>query len=401
MTRNIAIFLDLDNLLIGANEVHLPFDIKLIINTVETLVGGRAVLRHAYGDYRHQPQAPRLLTQAGFQLQSVVKLNNNDKNLADMQMVAEAVETLIGTYRFHCYVLITGDRDFIPLVQVLRRHDKTVIGMGVRHTASCSLVELCDHYIFYDDLFPEQVGENSAELTQWMGNAAKIAFQNQPRVQASIFRDYLQQVSNNAFSQNLQGKGSFRRLLEKFPKIVRLEQEETTLYVAAVGNVSSYKAANIKISELHLTYRSALKKQGLRVIAPATRTLILRDIVHMLQQRADGLSWRNVIEQLQAHYQKSDMNISKSAINDVLRLARRSKVIAVDTITGQSLMLAVVRLLLSGEKVLQNCVMRCDFTYLQGIKDVSDMVFDLEQASFALYDSADHVPYLTHLLEYL
>ncbi|HFC12386.1 MAG TPA: NYN domain-containing protein, partial [Anaerolineae bacterium] len=164
MTRNIAIFLDLDNILIGANEVHLPVDIKLIVTTVEELVGGRAVLRYAYGDYRHYQQIPRLLTQAGFQLQSVVRLNNSDKNLADMQMVAEAVETMIDGYRYHCYVLVTGDRDFIPLVQVLRRHDKTVIGMGVKHTTSQSLVELCDHYIFYDDLFPDEVAVDSADL---------------------------------------------------------------------------------------------------------------------------------------------------------------------------------------------------------------------------------------------
>ena len=401
MTRNIAIFLDLDNILIGANEVHLPVDIKLIVTTVEELVGGRAVLRYAYGDYRHYQQIPRLLTQAGFQLQSVVRLNNSDKNLADMQMVAEAVETMIDGYRYHCYVLVTGDRDFIPLVQVLRRHDKTVIGMGVKHTTSQSLVELCDHYIFYDDLFPDEVAVDSADLSHWFKQAAKLAFQNKAKVQASVFRGYVQQVSKGAFSQTLQGKGGFRRLLEQYSTIVKVELDETTLYVKPVEPYAPSKNGQVKQPAPYLQYRSALKKQGLRVIPPATRMLVLRDLLHLLKQQPQGLQWREVIDQLLRHYKKSNQDISKSSINDVLRLARRAKVIAVESAEGQSLTSSTVSLRLSGDKLLQNAVMYCDYAYLRGIKESADLTFDLEQASFALYESADHAPYLTHLLEYL
>jgi uncharacterized LabA/DUF88 family protein len=152
MTQYVALFLDLDNLIIAARQARIKFDINIILDYLKQATEGRIVLRRAYGDWRQNSKVPENLAVAGFELQSTVRLNDFSKNLADMQMVVDAMETLIDGHDFATYVLMTGDRDFTPLVQTLRKRGKLVIGMGFRHTASRSLVRLCDEYVYCDEL---------------------------------------------------------------------------------------------------------------------------------------------------------------------------------------------------------------------------------------------------------
>ncbi|MGD8857268.1 MAG: NYN domain-containing protein, partial [Chloroflexota bacterium] len=142
MTDDIAIFLDLDNLVIGAIEADLTFDINLVLERVQELSDGRIALQRAYGDWRQRANMTRALAAAGFELESTVRLGSNSKNLADMQMVVDAMSTLVDGQDFGTYVLMTGDRDFAPLVQSLRKRGKTVIGAGVKHTTSRRLVNV-------------------------------------------------------------------------------------------------------------------------------------------------------------------------------------------------------------------------------------------------------------------
>lgn len=154
--NDVAIFLDLDNLVIGSRQAGLHFDIRRILDYLKEMTHGRIVLRRAYGDWRQNHSIPEALATAGFELQSTVRLSEVSKNLADMQMVVDAMDTLVDGHNFHTYVIMTGDRDFTPLVQGLRRRGKQVIGLGVKHTASDSLMNLCDHYLFYEEIIRAQ-----------------------------------------------------------------------------------------------------------------------------------------------------------------------------------------------------------------------------------------------------
>ena len=152
MNNDIAVFLDLDNLVIGAGEAELTFDINLVLVHLQASTEGRIVLRRAYGDWRQKAELTKELAAAGFELQSAVRLSSNSKNLADMQMTVDAMSTLIDQQNFETYVLVTGDRDFAPLVQALQKRGKLVIGVGIQHATSTSLANLCDRYIYYDEL---------------------------------------------------------------------------------------------------------------------------------------------------------------------------------------------------------------------------------------------------------
>ena len=231
MNNDVAIFLDLDNVVIGVTEVNLTFDINLFLNHIKRFTNGRVVLRYAYGDWRQHEQITRALATAGFELQSAVRLGHMSKNLVDMQMVVDAMETLVDGHDFSTYVVITGDRDFVPLVSALRKRGKQVIGAGLRHTTSQSLVDLCDHYFYYDELVKTRQQERADKVSQWLQEVATELLQERTRVPASLFKERMRALSQGELDKIPEAREGFRKLLEQHPQIVQVQLDGTTLYV--------------------------------------------------------------------------------------------------------------------------------------------------------------------------
>jgi hypothetical protein len=103
-----------------------------------------------------------------------------------------------------------------------------------------------------------------------------------------------------------------------------------------------------------------------------------------------------MVDRLTQYYQQTEHeDISKSFVNDVLRVARRAAVIGVEN--GGSLAKSPVHLLLAGERIFQEAVIKCDATYLREINRFNSP-FDMEQVSMALYEDANHIRYLQVLL---
>jgi uncharacterized LabA/DUF88 family protein len=581
--NDVAIFLDLDNVVIGATEVNLTFDINLILDHIKTLTGGRIVLRRAYGDWQQHQSVIKELATAGFELQSIVRLSHMSKNLADMQMVVDAIETLIDGHQFTTYVLITGDRDFVPLVQALRKRSKQVIGIGLKHTSSKGLVNLCDQYIYYEQLAPPSHRLLERDVEKLLRQALDQLLKDKSRVPASLLKQHLQALSHGGFTRSKQGRKSFRTLLSQYPALVRVEQEGTTLYVSRPSNGAAPRPSSVTATpdvssatrpplspeameallqralemvpaggtrirasllkqwlvelsdggfsddqqgsktfrqfltqyphllqienegstlyvapvaakvgretaalaptaagqplpesevadllervlaelltdqprpraslvkqrlqelsqgafdesvqgyasfrhfleqyphlialqqtgstlfvtrpqqstpqaELHLHYRAYLKKQGLRVVPSEIRLQVLKDIIVLLKEKGQ-VEWQEIVTRLATYYQtRTGIPISKSFINDVLRVAQRADVISIaDNMPWSS---APVRLRLTGDRIFQNAVMRCDAAYLDCLQS-SPVPFDLETAALALYDAPAQVRYLQVVL---
>lgn len=390
MTDDVAIFLDLDNLVIGAKQANLVFDIHLVLEHVKQMTNGRIVLRHAYGAGKQSQPLMQELAQAGFIVQSATRINSFSKNLADMQIVVNAMDTLVDGHTYDTYVIMSGDRDFTPLVQALRKRGKEVIGVGIRDTTSSSLVELCDRYVYYEDLVPSTKWTDEA-LGNLLERALGELLDQQKRVRASVLKQRMMELSNGTFDNTAYGESSFRKFLERYPDLLRLQQDETTTYVLAAPEEETTKA-------LYLRYRTALKKQRLRVIPPRERFIILRSLISHLQGNP-GVRWRDLIAALAEEQEaRGEAEISKNMINGVLLLARDASVIR--TLKGRSLSTAPVVLELNGERPFQQAIIRCDAKYMQAILDLSEP-FDPAEAALAIYDSERYVPYLQQVMNSL
>lgn len=388
MIDDVAIFLDLDNLVIGAKQLNLTFDINIVLDHIKEITDGRIVLRQAYGAGRQSQQILQELAQAGFTVQSATRINNFGKNLADMQIVVNALDTLIDGHQYGTYVLMSGDRDFTPLVQSLRKRGKQVIGVGMKHTTSSSLVELCDQYIFYEDLI-QALELSPADREILLANALDELLQNKKQVRASLLKQRMIDLSRGAFNNSTYEESSFSKFLQQYPHLVHLVKNGSTTYITRPPQDDSDKP-------LYLRYRTSLKKQRLRITPAKPRIATLKALISLLQEEQD-LIWRDVLSTVAKELIENNVpQISKNKVNAVMLAARQGDVIG--TRQGRSLSTAPVFLALSGDKIFQRAVIRCDRAYLEEILNLPEP-FDLAQAALALYDDKKYVPYLRQILE--
>jgi hypothetical protein len=151
--ERIALFLDYENLAIGARDGLgvSPFDFGPVADALAER--GRVVARRAYADWSYFDDDRRLLTRAQVELIEIPqRMGGSRKNAADIKMAVDAIELAFERSFVTTFAIATGDSDFTPLVHKLRELDKRVIGIGVQSSTSALLPPACDEFLFYDRL---------------------------------------------------------------------------------------------------------------------------------------------------------------------------------------------------------------------------------------------------------
>ena len=146
-----AVFLDLENIALGAHDAQFPaFDVRKVLERL--LLKGHIVVKKAYCDFERYKAFKRGLHEAAFEMIEIPHVRQSGKNSADIRMVVDALDLCYTKSHVDTFVIISGDSDFSPLVSKLRENDKTVIGIGVKQSTSDLFITNCDEFIYYDDL---------------------------------------------------------------------------------------------------------------------------------------------------------------------------------------------------------------------------------------------------------
>ncbi len=151
--ERIALFVDFENLAIGAREAlgGMEFDFEPIANALAER--GRVVSRRAYADWSMFDDSRQRLTRSHVELIEIPqRMGATRKNAADIKMAVDAIEQAYERDYITTFVICTGDSDFTPLVHKLRELNKKVIGVGVKASTSNLLPPACDEFLFYDNL---------------------------------------------------------------------------------------------------------------------------------------------------------------------------------------------------------------------------------------------------------
>jgi uncharacterized LabA/DUF88 family protein len=151
--ERIALFLDYENLAIGAREAlgGLAFDFRPIADALAER--GRVVSRKAYADWSYFDDDRRMLTRNHVELVEIPqRMGTVRKNAADIKMAVDAMEVAFEREYLTTFVICTGDSDFTPLVYKLRELNKRVIGVGIKASTSKLLPPACDEFLFYENL---------------------------------------------------------------------------------------------------------------------------------------------------------------------------------------------------------------------------------------------------------
>jgi uncharacterized protein (TIGR00288 family) len=241
----IAVFVDFENLAIGAREMKGasgPFRIDLVLKRI--LEKGRIVYKRAYCDWGRYREAVREFHAQGIELVDIPQTRQGGKNSADIRMVVDALDLCYQKTHIDAFVLVSGDSDFSPLVSKLKENDKRVIGCGVKNSTSDLLVSGCDEFIFYDDLVKAQVErparkKKPAEKGSTTAVAADDALDKVAEIVRSLEQDYdplwgsiVKQTMRRVhpgFNEAQHGYRSFSDLLHaaEDQKLIVLEYDES------------------------------------------------------------------------------------------------------------------------------------------------------------------------------
>jgi uncharacterized protein (TIGR00288 family) len=195
-----AVFLDLENIALGAQDAHYPpVSIQKVLERL--LLNGQIVVKKAYCDFERYKSFKRDLHESAFELIEIPHVRQSGKNSADIRMVVDALDLCYTKGHVDTFVIISGDSDFSPLVSKLRENAKTVIGVGVKNSTSDLFLNNCDDFIYYDDLVRTSAGKSrrrgstSATSATSATPAAPAAKEGQPDNKGPDLADALELVT--------------------------------------------------------------------------------------------------------------------------------------------------------------------------------------------------------------
>ena len=149
--ERMALFIDHENVAIGARDVGLRFDPGPLLDALAER--GRLITRRAYADWNLFREDRRAMVDATVELIEIPQRGDTvRKNAADIQMAVDAMELALTRDFVSTFVICSGDSDFTPLVSKLRQLNKRVIGVGIKGSTSAMLPPACDEFLFYDRL---------------------------------------------------------------------------------------------------------------------------------------------------------------------------------------------------------------------------------------------------------
>ncbi len=172
--EDIAVFLDFENIYISLrNTYDATPNFEYIMDKCSEY--GRVVMARAYADWYRYPRVTNALYANSLEPMYVPtyyygrdrgREGGAIKNSVDMHLVIDIMRTLYERPQIITYILVTGDRDFIPLVNALRQQGKHVVVIGVAGAASTHLAQSADEFIFYRQLIDEEVEEKPEEKAE-------------------------------------------------------------------------------------------------------------------------------------------------------------------------------------------------------------------------------------------
>jgi uncharacterized protein (TIGR00288 family) len=157
---DVAVFIDFENIYVSVRDkLDANPNFEMIMDRCEDL--GRVVIARAYADWYRYPRVTSALYANGIEPMYVPtyyydrdmgRTGRAIKNSVDMNLCIDAMKTLFTNTNIAKFVLCTGDRDFIPLVNSIRQQGKEVVIIGIGGAASSHLAQSADEFVFYESL---------------------------------------------------------------------------------------------------------------------------------------------------------------------------------------------------------------------------------------------------------
>jgi len=233
--RNLAVFVDFENLALGFQGQRNKFDIHRVL---ERLVEkGKILAKKAYADWNRFNEYTASLHEAAIELIEIPRRNMTGKNSADIRLCVDAMDLAYSKEHIDTFVIVSGDSDFSPLVSKLKENGKHVIGLGMQNSTSDLLRDNCDEFIYYEDLeqpkpvvatLDKQVPERKRKMFQLLlDSLLALRRENKEILWSSLVKETMKR-KKPSFNESYYGYRTFSELLQdaQSEEIIKIEIDE-------------------------------------------------------------------------------------------------------------------------------------------------------------------------------
>jgi len=248
--HRVAVFIDFDNIEIGVkNTLGRDFDVSIVLEALKER--GEVLTKIAYADWTHHGEMSRSFSQHGVQMVQRHPGPRGDKNGADINLALDALEMALTKPHIDAFAIVSGDSDFISLVEKLKQYNKTVYVVGGRAFTSTILQKNCREFINYESLLtpvssapqrhargPQRAAKASAPLPisrvtmplsrvmPLLDRALEVLARREVQPQLGLLKSTMLQL-DSSFTERDYGTSSFRQFVEMLDqaRLVRLQKE--------------------------------------------------------------------------------------------------------------------------------------------------------------------------------
>ena len=153
--KNIAVFVDYDNIEIGVKStLSREFSVGVVLDALKER--GQIVAKFAYANWSRQEGATRQMAENAVQMVQRIPSPRGDKNGADINLALDALEMAFTHAHVNAFAIVSGDSDFVPLVNKLKEYGKTVFIVGGKAFTSTILQQNCHEFVSYESLLDDR-----------------------------------------------------------------------------------------------------------------------------------------------------------------------------------------------------------------------------------------------------
>lgn len=227
---NIAVFVDYDNIEIGVKStLQREFDVSVALSALKER--GDIVAKFAYANWGRQEGATRQMAENAVQMVQRIPSPRGDKNGADINLALDALEMAFTHGHITAFAIVSGDSDFIPLVNKLREYGKTIFVVGGKAFTSTILQQNCHEFISYESLLyePQKTPRQQpsqrpakrrpapldlAQAVPLVERALQVVERRGLQPQLGLLKSTMLQL-DATFSEKAYGSGSFSDFIDK------------------------------------------------------------------------------------------------------------------------------------------------------------------------------------------
>lgn len=241
---DVALFMDFENIYISVRDVynHNP-NFEYIMEKASDY--GRLIVSRAYADwYRYQRITNALYANGIEPVYVPTYYYGQDpdkataiKNSVDIHMVIDVMRMLYTHENIDTFIIVTGDRDFIPLINAIRQLGKECIVVGVAEASSSHLAQSADEFLFYhqlaDDITPRTSQMDPYEAVP---EAVKLARKRDNVPTFATIKLLLVEMLGEFDHRKLQGRDG--RNYNKFKDFMKECERRSLVKIVTTGTVN-------------------------------------------------------------------------------------------------------------------------------------------------------------------